>query len=60
VPAGGAPQDKERCSTVETVNADAREHRGVDRFTVRGLKKVRCVVLWFAITCDILRLLAAT
>lgn len=58
----GTPQAKEiykqRCSTVETVNADAREHRGLDAFVVRGLKKVRCVVLWFAITYNILRLLA--
>jgi len=51
---------KERCSTVETVNADAREHRGLDRFVVRGVRKVRCVVLWFALTYDILRLLAVT
>lgn len=49
---------KQRCATVETVNGDAREHRGLDRFVVRGLKKIRCVVLWFAATYNILRLLA--
>lgn len=58
----GTPEVKEiyklRGATVETVNADAREHRGLDRFVVRGLKKVRCVVLWFAITYNLLRLLA--
>jgi len=51
---------KQRCSTVETVNADAREHRGLDEFVVRGLRKARCVVLWFAITYNLLRLLAVT
>lgn len=51
---------KERCSTVETVNADAREHRGLDRFVVRGLGKVRCVARWFVLTYNILRLLAVT
>jgi hypothetical protein len=49
---------KQRCATVETVNADAREHRGLDRFVVRGLEKVRCVVRWFSITYNILKLLA--
>lgn len=58
----GTPEAKEiykkRAATVETVNADAREHRGLDRFAVRGLKKIRCVVLWFAATYNIFRLLA--
>lgn len=49
---------KQRCSTVETVNGDAKAHRGLDGFVVRGLKKVRCIVLWFAITYNLLRLLA--
>lgn len=49
---------KHRAATVETVNGDAREHRGLDRFVVRGLKKIRCVVLWFAATYNLLKLLA--
>lgn len=48
-----------RGATVETVNADAREHRGLDRLVVRGLRKVRCIVWWFAITYNVLRLLAS-
>jgi hypothetical protein len=39
---------KERASTSETVNADLRTYRGVARFLVRGIRKVRCVVLWSA------------
>lgn len=49
---------KLRGATVETVNGDAREHRGLDRFVVRGLRKVRGVVLWFAVTYNLLRLRA--
>lgn len=49
---------KERAATVETVNGDLRAHRGLDRFVVRGLPKVRCVVLWAAITYNVLRLIA--
>lgn len=44
---------KERAATVETVNADLRTHRGMDRFNVRGLKTVRCVVLWAAVVYNI-------
>jgi len=58
----GTPQAqeiyKQRASTVETANGDLREHRGLDRFVVRGLPKVRCVVLWAAISYNILRLIA--
>jgi len=36
----------ERASTSEPVNADLRTHRGLGPFLVRGLRKVRCVVLW--------------
>lgn len=51
---------KLRCSTSETVNADLRVHRGLDRLPVRGIARVRCVVLWAALTYNILRLIAAT
>jgi hypothetical protein len=40
---------KQRSSTVETVNADLKTHRGLGQFTVRGLKKVKCVALWCAL-----------
>jgi transposase len=32
---------RHRASTVETVNADAKEHRGLRQFRVRGIRKVR-------------------
>mgnify|MGYP001581758102 FL=1 len=37
---------KERAATVETVNADLKANRGLDRFRVRGLAKVKCVTMW--------------
>lgn len=51
---------KERAATAETVNADLRVHRGLDRLVVRGLDKVKCVVLWAAITYNVLRLIEFT
>jgi transposase len=39
---------RERAATVECVNAQAR-NRGLVRLLVRGLEKVKAVVLWFAI-----------
>jgi hypothetical protein len=38
---------KERAATAECVNAQAR-NRGMIRFLVRGLKKVKAVAVWFA------------
>jgi len=49
---------KERAATAETTNADLRCKRGLDRLLVRGLPKVRCVVLWAALTYNILKLIA--
>ncbi len=46
---------KERAATAETVNADLRIHRGLDRLRVRGSGKVLSVTLWMAITYNILR-----
>ena len=40
---------KERAATVECVNAQAR-NRGLTRFLVRGVEKVRAVGLWHALT----------
>lgn len=36
---------KQRAATAETVNADLRRWRSLDRFAVRGLAKARCQVL---------------
>jgi Transposase DDE domain len=49
---------KQRAATAETVNADAKTHRGLDSTPVRGLGKVLGCVSLFALTYDILRLIA--
>lgn len=48
---------KQRASTVECVNAQAR-NRGLQRLLVRGKKKVRAVLLWFAIAHNLMRSLS--
>lgn len=57
----GTPEAKEiykqRASSVECVNALAR-NRGLQRLLVRGLDKVRAVLLWFAITHNLMRTLS--
>lgn len=45
---------KERASTSETVNADLRTYRGLGPLLVRGLRKVRCVVLWSALAYNLM------
>jgi transposase len=45
---------KQRAATIETVNADLKCYRGLQRLTVRGLDKVRCVVLWSALAYNLL------
>jgi len=45
---------KERASTAECVNAIAR-NRGLLRFLVRGMKKVRAIVLWYALAHNLRR-----
>jgi transposase len=45
---------KERASTIECVNALAR-NRGLQRFLVRGLEKVRAVTLLFALVHNLMR-----
>ena len=45
---------KLRAATVECINAIAR-NRGLQQFGVRGLDKVRAVVLWFALAHNLLR-----
>ena len=49
---------KQRAATAETVNADAKEHRGLDSLPVRGLDKALGVACLFALTYNILRLIA--
>lgn len=46
---------KERAATAETVNADAKAHRGLDSLSVRGLTKVAGSASLFALTYNILR-----
>jgi len=48
---------KQRASTVECVNALAR-HRGLQQFRVRGRRKVRAVLLWFALAHNLMRSLS--
>jgi transposase len=45
---------KLRAATAETVNADLRCWRGLDRINVRGLAKATCVVTWAALTYNVL------
>jgi len=58
----GTPQAKEiykeRAATAERTNADLRCYRGLGPFLVRTLPKVRCVVLWAALSYNILRLIS--
>jgi len=46
---------KQRAATAETVNADLRCWRGLDRLRVRGQQKARAVALIAALTHNILR-----
>jgi len=45
---------KKRASTAEWVNALAR-NRGMQQFLVRGLRKIKAVVLWFALAHNLVR-----
>jgi transposase len=44
---------RQRASTSETINAELRTH-GLSQFTVRGLSKIKCVVLWSAIAYNVI------
>ncbi len=44
---------KQRGSTIETINGDLTEHRGLRRLRVRGPTKVRCVVLLLALVYNL-------
>jgi transposase len=44
---------KERASTVETVNADLKNNRGLTKIGVRGLTKARAIGYWAAIAYNV-------
>jgi hypothetical protein len=44
----------QRASTSETINADVRTYRGLARFLVRGVCKVKCVALWSALAYNLM------
>jgi hypothetical protein len=44
---------RQRASTSETIHADLRTH-GLSSFTVRGLSKIKCVVLWSALAYNVM------
>jgi len=46
---------KDRAATAERTNADLKTWRGLDSLPVRGIGKVLCVVLWSAITFNLMR-----
>ncbi len=46
---------KQRTATIETVNADLKTYRGLDRLLVRGAAKVLSVALWAALTYNLMR-----
>jgi hypothetical protein len=48
---------KQRGATAETVNADAKHHRGLDQLPVRGLTKALGCAALFALTYNILRII---
>ena len=45
---------RQRFSTSETINGDLKAWRGLGCIRVRGLRKVRCIALWCALTYNIL------
>ncbi len=48
----------ERGAVAETINGDLRRWRGLSAFNVKGIRKVSCVVLWSAITHNLVRWIA--
>jgi transposase len=50
---------QQRAATSETVNADLKVHRGLGQVLVRGLNKIRCVVLWSALAYNLMHCAAA-
>jgi len=48
---------KRRGSTIETINGDLKDHRGLTRFRVRGIDRVQSVLLLSVLTYNLLRAL---
>jgi transposase len=48
---------RQRAATAETINADAKTHRGLDALSVRGLGKAAGSAMLFALTYNILRVI---
>ena len=46
---------KERAASAELVNADLKTWRGLDHLLVRGMSKVLTVVIWSALTYNLMR-----
>jgi len=46
---------RKRAATAETVNADAKTHRGLDKLRVRGMEKALASANLFVLTYNILR-----
>jgi len=49
---------KLRGSTIETINGDLKDHRGLTRFRVRGMKRVQSVLTLCVLTYNLLRAIA--
>lgn len=52
--AAGQEIYKQRAATSETVNADLRCYRGLRQLTLRGVKKIKCAVLWCVLAYSIM------
>jgi len=51
---------KQRAATAETVNTDAKAHRGMAATALRGLDKVTATACLFALTYNILRFITVS
>jgi hypothetical protein len=58
VPKPRSKPSEKRAATAETVNADAKAHRGMAATALRGLDKVTGIACLFALTYNILRFIA--
>jgi len=45
---------KQRAALVETINGDLKQHRGLRQIAVRGLGKIKCVVIWAALAYNVM------
>ena len=51
----GKPSTSQRAATAETVNADLKTWRGLDRLVLRGITKVLIVATWSALAYNLMR-----